>query len=118
MVRHFRTALVLLPAILVAGVLVWLFFFTLDESDAQTAAKTAIAVAPDISAPQPQSPPAAVEPATEPLGHLRISRASFARGGLGSKALVTFTLRNDNNYAVKDAEILCAFRSRDGRYAT
>jgi hypothetical protein len=45
---------------------------------------------------------------------LRISSQSWRRGGLGSKALVTLTLRNTNDYAVKDIEIACAFARRDG----
>jgi hypothetical protein len=128
--RHYRTAIVALPAMLVAGFAAWFGFFTLSASDAQTPAQTAVAVSPD-SAPDSAQPhpdaasPAAQQPlaagpvaAAEPLGHLRISRQSFRRGGLGSKALVTFTLRNDNDYAVKDLEILCSFHSRDGRYTT
>ncbi|MDA9469307.1 hypothetical protein [Bradyrhizobium sp. CCBAU 53415] len=65
-------------------------------------------------------PPAseAQAPATADLGHLRISSQTWRRGGLGSKALVTFTLRNDNDYAVKDVEIVCAFTRRDGSHLT
>lgn len=59
---------------------------------------------------------AAVEPS--PLDGLKISSQSWRRGGLGSKALVTFTLRNNNPYAVKDVEIACAFRRRDGTHLT
>jgi hypothetical protein len=118
--------MIALPVLLVAGFAGWLFFFDLSASDAQTPAQTAVAVPqdgsqmhPDAAAPAVQQPPAvAPDAAAEPLGHLHISRQSFRRGGLGSKALVTFTLRNDNDYAVKDPEILCAFRSRDGRYST
>jgi hypothetical protein len=49
---------------------------------------------------------------------LKISSQSWRRGGLGSKALITFTLRNDNDYAVKDIEIACAFSRRDGSHLT
>jgi hypothetical protein len=56
------------------------------------------------------------EPA--PVDGLRISSQSWRRGGLGSKALVTFTLRNGNEYAVKDIEIACAFARRDGSHLT
>lgn len=52
------------------------------------------------------------------LQGLRISSQTWRRGGLGSKALVTFTLRNDNDYAVKDVEIACAFNRRDGSHLT
>jgi len=55
---------------------------------------------------------------TAELDRLRISSQTWRRGGLGSKALVTFTLRNDNDYAVKDMEIVCAFARRDGSHLT
>ena len=53
-----------------------------------------------------------------PVDGLKISSQSWRRGGLGSKALVTFTLRNGNDYAVKDVEIACAFARRDGSHLT
>jgi len=52
------------------------------------------------------------------IDRVRISSQTWRRGGLGSKALVTFTLRNDNDYAVKDLEIVCAFARRDGSHLT
>ena len=52
------------------------------------------------------------------LDRLRISSQTWRRAGLGSKALVTFTVRNDNDYAVKDLEIVCAFARRDGSHLT
>jgi hypothetical protein len=55
---------------------------------------------------------------TAPVDGLRISSQSWRRGGLGSKALVTLTLRNGNEYAVKDIEIACAFARRDGSHLT
>ncbi|MCC8940448.1 hypothetical protein H8A99_29325 [Bradyrhizobium sp. Arg68] len=60
--------------------------------------------------------PAASEPGVEksPLEGLRVASQSWRRGGLGSKALVTLTLRNRNDFAVKDIEIACAFARRDG----
>ena len=57
-------------------------------------------------------------PAGSPLDGLKISSQSWRRGGLGSKALITFTLRNGNDYAVKDIEIACAFARRDGSHLT
>jgi len=62
------------------------------------------------------APPASLEPAI--LSGLRISAQSWRRGGLGSKALVTFTVRNANNFAIKDVEISCAFGRRDGSHVT
>jgi hypothetical protein len=122
--KYFRTALVVFPMILVGGLAAWFLFFPLRASEAQTSGETALAVTPDNSSAQPAAAPAVQQQGTvapaaaEPLGHLRISRQSFRRGGLGSKALVKFTLRNDNDYAIKDPEILCSFRSKDGHYST
>ena len=53
-----------------------------------------------------------------PVNGLKISSQSWRRGGLGSKALVTLTLRNGNDYAVKDIEIFCSFTRRDGSHLT
>jgi hypothetical protein len=69
-------------------------------------------IAPDIA------PPETVEPAGSPLDGVKIISQSWRRGGLGSKALVTFTLRNANDYAVKDIEIACKFARRDGSHLT
>lgn len=49
---------------------------------------------------------------------LKISSQRWRRAGFGSKALVTFTLRNRNDYAVKDIEISCAFSRGDGSHVT
>jgi transcriptional antiterminator Rof (Rho-off) len=56
--------------------------------------------------------------AVSPLDGLKISSQSWRRGGLGSKALVTLTLRNGNDFAVKDIEIACSFARRDGSHLT
>jgi hypothetical protein len=53
-----------------------------------------------------------------PVDRLTISSQSWRRGGLGSNALVTMTLRNDNGYAVKDINIACAFTRPDGSHLT
>jgi hypothetical protein len=74
------------------------------------------------AATQPTVPeaaaPAAPPPEAPPVDGLKISSQSWRRGGLGSNALVTFTLRNNNDYAVKDVEIACAFARRDGSHLT
>jgi hypothetical protein len=75
-------------------------------------ANPAVAVPPEIA------PPETVEAAKSPLDGLKIISQSWRRGGLGSKALVTFTLRNANDYAVKDIEIACTFARRDGSHLT
>jgi len=73
-----------------------------------------------------QSEPAVAEPGPAPtvvrtqdaaeVDRLRISSQTWRRGGLGSKALVTFTLRNDNDYPVKDVEVSCSFNGGDGSH--
>ena len=73
---------------------------------------------PAAASPLDIAPPETVEPAKSPLDGLKIISQSWRRGGLGSKALVTFTLRNANDYAVKDIEIACTFTRRDGSHLT
>ena len=58
------------------------------------------------------------KPEKSPLDGLRIASQSWRRGGLGSKALVTLTLRNANDFAVKDIELECAFIRSDGSPVT
>jgi hypothetical protein len=62
--------------------------------------------------------PAAGPPEAPPVNGMRISSQSWRRGGLGSKALITFTLRNDNDYAVGDIGLLCSFTRADGSPVT
>ncbi|MFN5037937.1 hypothetical protein [uncultured Bradyrhizobium sp.] len=68
------------------------------------------------AAPQPAEELRQPGPGAErsPLNRVRIASQSWRRGGLGSKMLVTLTLRNANDFAVKDIEIACAFIRRDG----
>lgn len=136
--RGFNTRFLLLFAVIVAGLGAWLGLP--EPSDAQNtpiaspapgaegAPKAAVLDA-DQARPLliPVEAPAdaamgvsAMEAAVErsPLDGLKISSQSWRRGGLGSKALVTFTLRNGNDYAVKDIEIACAFARRDGSHLT
>src|SRR5690348_18348489 len=49
------------------------------------------------------------------LDRMKISSQTWRRGGLGSKALVTFTVRNDNDYSVKDVEIVRSEERRVGK---
>jgi hypothetical protein len=81
------------------------------QSDATAPTKV---TTPDGAAP----PPETMVGAKPAIDGLRISSQSWRRGGLGSKALVTLTLRNTNDYAVKDIEIACAFARRDGSHLT
>jgi hypothetical protein len=75
--------------------------------------------AEEAALPNPAAAPAeAAPPEAAPVSGLKISSQSWRRGGLGSKALVTLTLRNGNDYAVKDIEIFCSFTRRDGSHLT
>jgi hypothetical protein len=85
---------------------------TEDAAPADAAAPAAATTAPEIAAPETTAP------AKSPLDGLKISAQSWRRGGLGSKALVTLTLRNGNDFAVRDIEIECAFSRRDGSHLT
>jgi hypothetical protein len=123
-------AAVLLPVLVIAILSGW----TLGSperakgqsvKDAAPAAATVEEATPVNAAPAPAgvegnpAPPAeGVAPEASPLNGLKISSQSWRRGGLGSRALVTFTLRNDNDYAVKDIEIACAFSRKDGSHLT
>ena len=132
-----RAPLFVLPAIAIAGCAAWLMLpgpSGAQNPNTQTpAAQSAFSLNP--AATPADAPPAAVEqpgpalalaPAettptetvSSPLDGLKISSQSWRRGGLGSKALVSFTLRNANEYAVKDIEIACSFIRRDGRHVT
>jgi hypothetical protein len=128
-VNSFATKLVWLPVVAIVGLGAWMLVSrTGDNADSQPAAKANFATAASIQ-PAPLSDanpaldasqfnPAAAPAETAPVDGLRISSQSWRRGGLGSKALITFTLRNDNDYAVGDIGILCAFSRRDGSPVT
>jgi len=114
---YFNSRFIWLPAVLIAGLGAWMLQ---SGSASNTAENEPVRLATGTITEPLQSPAteavAAVE--TSPVDGLRISSQSWRRGGLGSKALVTFTLRNDNDYAVKDIEIFCSFARRDGIHLT
>jgi hypothetical protein len=137
--------LAVLPAIAIAGCAIWLMLpqasdaeghstatspevtrVTQDTSRADDTAGTQATLsspapatdANPAAAPGDIAPPEMVAPATSPLDGLKIISQSWRRGGLGSKALVTFTLSNANDYAVRDIEIACTFARRDGSHLT
>ena len=134
-IKYFRSALVWLPFALVAGLGTWVLVsgYSSDTAESEPV-RLAAAVASEPVEPaatglaedgnepglNPATIPgdAAVLAAPSPLEGLKLSSQSWRRGGLGSKALVTFTLRNANDYAVKDVEIACAFTRRDGSHLT
>ncbi|WP_440640997.1 hypothetical protein ACSHT2_07290 [Bradyrhizobium sp. PUT101] len=115
-----RSLLWLLAAIIVGGG-IWMLLPLSKGNSAEPVRPELAAVkpAPSGDASAVMSPASEVPaPASAELSRLRISSQTWRRGGLGSKALVTFTLRNDNDYAVKDVEIVCAFTRRDGTHLT
>jgi hypothetical protein len=139
--RTFRRGFIWLPAALIIGLGAWML---LPGSSSKTAKSEPVRLAA-AAAPQPAPSPAtnipqegfppnpviapvettatlpleAIAPVeAAPVDGLKISSQSWRRGGLGSKALLTFTLRNDNDYAVTDIEIFCAFARRDGSHLT
>jgi hypothetical protein len=143
-----KARLAVLPAIGIAGCAIWMLLPQASDAESRSAATssqvarvtpntsgTDAATQASVTSPvQPEVPgdtnPAAaaaplnvglaetMAPAKSPIDGLKIASQSWRRGGLGSKALVTFTLRNANDYAVKDIEIACAFKRRDGSHLT
>jgi hypothetical protein len=127
----FRAGSVWFPvALLVIGLGTWGLLSGYSSKPAEgEPASLAVAVTPRLPATNttldgsmldPPATPEQVTAAAEmaPVNGLRISSQSWRRGGLGSKALVTFTLRNGNDYPVKDIEISCAFARQDGSHLT
>ena len=128
---YLRPRLIFLPAVLFAVVLAWSLVSGNStgraESDpappATATIQPAAAPAGPAAAPTDASLNAAPSEQTGPaeppaVSGLKISSQSWRRGGLGSNALFTFTVRNTNDYAVKDVEIHCAFTRKDGTHLT
>jgi hypothetical protein len=138
----FRARIFLLPAAVTVAFLTWMTLSGPSDAESQpvpgrspvltsaqetswfdpriTPTQATLVVPAEESAPaEAVAPPEAITPAEPaPVNGLKISSQSWRRGGLGSKALITFTLRNRNDYAVKDIEISCAFARRDGSHLT
>jgi hypothetical protein len=133
---YFAPHLRWLAMLLIAGLGAGLLWYSHDTGSAESEPIQPVTAAVGVGGPASPGmalvPPAAVledklATATDvspliadpsPVSGLSISSQSWRRGGLGSKALVTFTLRNSNDYAVKDIELLCAFARRDGSHLT
>jgi hypothetical protein len=129
--NHLRTAVGWLPIALIVAVAGW---FGLSYAWEQATTKpirlaSAVVQAKPVSAnatvglaKQPSFDPltseAIVPEQPAPVDRLTISSQSWRRGGLGSNAFVTLTLRNDNGYAVKNVDIACAFSRPDGSHLT
>ena len=120
----FRAGSLWFPAALAIGFGAWILLsgYSSKPAEGETASPaTAVTnITLDGSMLNPPATPEQVTAAAEmaPVNGLTISSQSWRRGGLGSKALVTFTLRNGNAYPVKDIEISCAFARRDGSHLT
>jgi hypothetical protein len=143
-----QVRLAALPAIAIAGCAIWLLLPQASDAESHSAATssevtrvaqdtsrsdettaTRVTLSPSAApadaspvtaaeAPPDISPPETAAPPRSPLDGLKIVSQSWRRGGLGSKALVTFTLRNANDFAVRDIEIACTFTRRDGSRLT
>jgi hypothetical protein len=142
--RSFEIAgarLLAVPFIAVAGCAVWIMLPWPSDAESPPAATSSaiVRVVQDASAADEAAAPTRAVPANPasttaaspaisapettvlakpPVEGLKIFSQSWRRGGLGSKALMTFTLRNGNDYAVQDIEIACAFARRDGSHLT
>lgn len=131
----FNFGFVWLPAVLIAALGAWMLLFgsTGNRAAGEESERVQATTLAAMPAPLPVAPPAPVRPSLDaaampleaiapeqpaPVDGLRISSQYWRRGGLGSNALVTLTLRNSNDYAVKDIEISCAFARRDGSHLT
>jgi hypothetical protein len=130
-VKYLKPRFVWLAAVLMAGFGAWAMVSgrasnTAESEPVQLAAAVATepgteparSPAADSAPEESLSNPVAAPVETAPVDGLKISSQSWRRGGLGSNALVTFTLRNGNDFAVRDIEISCAFTRRDGSHLT
>lgn len=136
-----RTRIALLSGAAIAGCLTWAALSVPSDAESQpvswrppvmtlaqntswfnpsiTPTQSVLASPEDVAVPPAEAAPAETVPVqASPLDGLKISSQSWRRGGLGSKALISFTLRNVNDYAVRDIEIACAFLRRDGSHLT
>jgi hypothetical protein len=134
--KYLRSGYLWVPAVVIAGLGAWVVVSGYSSNSANTAQSepvrlavaeatepapspgAATTVEQDGFSFNPETAEAVTPEETAPVDKLKISSQSWRRGGLGSKALVTFTLRNDNDYAVKDIELFCAFARRDGSHLT
>ena len=125
---HVRVAIGWLPIFVILVAAAWLlmsdhFRRQADPGDAHLAAAAATPsrehVTVGLARGTSANPSETIAPGQpSPVDLVSISSQSWRRGGLGSNALVTLTLRNDNDYAVRDIEITCAFTRPDGSRLT
>jgi hypothetical protein len=131
-VKLFTPRSVGMLAVLLAGLGAWVLLsgYGSDTAESEPVRLATAAITDPVPSPIPENaeegalpsptaaPAEAVPPEAAPVDGLRISSQSWRRGGLGSKALITLSLRNGNDYAVKDIEIFCSFTRRDGSHLT
>ena len=127
---YLRPGLVWLPTALMVGLAAWVGFsgYASKPAESETVGMAVVAPIPAPAAAAgsalvafeaPTGDGEAIVPEeAAPVDRLKISSQNWRRGGLGSNALVTFTLRNNNDYAVKDIAISCVFSRRDGIHLT
>ena len=125
-----RTNLVVLSIVMFIGFVTWDMLSGPSDARSERGVTPSPVIvaqnAPPLDAVNRPTEAALAAPAEEaaapveaaPVDGLKISSQSWRRGGLGSNAQVTFTLRNGNDYAVRDIEISCAFSRRDGSHLT
>lgn len=128
---HLREAIGWLPIAVILAAAAWLLVSDHDRKQAATGPRHLTTAAVVRATTPPVTVGLAKEPTFDPLTSeaiipeqpvpvdgLKITSQSWRRGGLGSNAFVTMTLRNTNDYAVKDIEISCAFARPDGSHLT
>jgi hypothetical protein len=131
-VNYFKLGLLWLPVALIAGLAGWmlLYGYAGHSAEREPARLATAATEPTPSPPtvtisaqdgstfDPATAEAIVPAQSAPVDGVKISSQSWRRAGLGSNALVTLTLRNRNDYAIKDIELFCSFARRDGSHLT
>jgi hypothetical protein len=128
---HLREAIGWLPIVVMLAAAAWLLLSDQSRKRAATAPHHLATATAVIRATPPVTVGPAGEPTFDPLTSeaitpeqpvpvdgLKITSQSWRRGGLGSNAFVTMTMRNGNDYPVKDIEISCAFARPDGSHLT
>lgn len=125
--NRLRTAVGWLPIAVIAATAAWLLLSFVRGPDVARPIHVAVArPSPAAStvglAKEPSFDPltseAIVPDQPAPVDRLTITSQSWRRGGLGSNAFVTLTLRNNNGYAIRGVEFACAFSRPDGSHLT
>jgi hypothetical protein len=116
--------LLMLPVVMTVGFVTWEMLSGPSDAESQRVPAPSSASLPESadtlrSATSLETPAEEATPAeAAAVDGLTISSQSWRRAGLGSNAQVTFTLRNANDYAVRDIEISCSFTREDGSHLT